>query len=265
MKQTTATRELDPSLINTGIMPGDVQQVTLAPNDPFIWRLHPDQWDCWTDPLDGQHYVVPMVSMEVISNGINGINKMPVNPDVAQVLIAAKDRIARGAALGWIYPSPELTIPSEFLPPGVAAGGYLRRTPTKSASEASGYFWHTAFDTFVPDEQGRQVVVCDRRRLYTYLRAMLVASRKAQRPPWNIMASERALQRLLAPVQQRLQTLRGQPATDHIRDQIRHVEAQLKAIETIVRSDGTPDVEPEPGPKVNAKPKAKADEAAAAA
>ena len=250
MKQPSATKtrpKVDINSIDQGVNPSAIVEITLRPNAPFLWRIHPHQWDVWTDSETGDPMVVPMLSKDIASNGLNGISGLPEDPSIVDVITKMADRIALEKARGWVYIATDTHISSEFLPPGVGAGGYLRKTPTKTSTGATGYYWHDAFTTFSHDGQGRQVAVCSRLHLYRWLTAMIQASRAAGRGSFNIVPSASAVDAVLAPLRSHMKVLEGNPATSDNIEKLQVIRQQIAGIRSQIADavrQSAPEVEP---------------------
>ena len=250
MKQPNATKsrpKVDVASIDQGVNPRAIVEVTLRPNAPFLWRIHPQQWDVWSDPQTGEPMTVPLLSKDIASNGLNGVSGLPEDPSIVDVIAKMADRIALEQSKGWVYIATDTHISSEFLPPGVGAGGYLRKTPTKTSTGATGYYWHDAFTTFSHDSQGRQIAVCSRPHLYRWLTAMIQASRTAKRGSFNMVPSGAAVEAVLAPLRSRLKVLEGSPATSDNLEKLEVVRKEIASIRSQIAEavrQSAPEVEP---------------------
>lgn len=89
---------------------------------PFLYRHWPMSWEI--GEIDGSPAWLPRIEPHLLVKGADGIRTPgPHEPESA----AYSDSVLKARRKGWVYLPLSTIIPTELLPPGVAAGRYRRR------------------------------------------------------------------------------------------------------------------------------------------
>lgn len=224
---------LAPSKVQDAASMGDLK---IRPNWPFLYRVSANEFDLV--PIDGERVLVPKFGCDVIEPGVNNVRgyKPETHSDIWH---AAEAPMRRKVAEGWRYLSPDETIPADFLPDGVSAGGFLRRRRTVTTSGAEGWFWHDCWTTFEMGVDGL-IPVAHRDLMYRYLRAANAVGIANPGSVFDIRPSPQALQRVRGPFDQAMRAWeRATNVHAEIRDE-RLAEAReaIKAVDAAASSVG---------------------------
>lgn len=214
----------------------DSGDLRLKPNWPLLYRVCSHEFELVT--LDGEAVLIPKLGADVIEPGVNNVKAY--KPDsTAEILSAAEAPMRRNMGTGWRYLSPDETIPADFLPDGVSAGGFLRRRRTVTTSGAEGWFWHDCWTTFEMGVDGL-IPVAHRDLMYRYLRAANAVGIANPGSVFDIKPSPQALQRVRGPFDQAMRAWeRATNVHAEIRDE-RLAEAReaIKAVDAAASSVG---------------------------
>jgi hypothetical protein len=184
---------LSPSKVQDASSMADLK---IRPNWPFLYRVSVNEFDLV--PIDGEKVLIPKFGCDVIEPGVNNVKGY--KPDsFADVWTAAGPPMTRKVAEGWRYLSPDETIPADFLPDGVPAGGFLRRRRTVMTTGLEGYYWHDCWTTFEPGGDGQIIPVKHPDLMYRYLRAANVVGIANPGSVFDLRPSTQALARVRGP------------------------------------------------------------------
>lgn len=184
---------LAPSKVQDAASMGDLK---IRPNWPFLYRVSANEFDLV--PIDGERVLVPKFGCDVIEPGVNNVRgyKPETHSDIWH---AAEAPMRRKVAEGWRYLSPDETIPADFLPDGVSAGGFLRRRRTVMATGLEGWYWHDCWTTFETGADGQLTPVKHPDLMYRYLRAANVVGLANPGTVFDIRPSTQAIARVRGP------------------------------------------------------------------
>lgn len=244
----------------------DLGVLNLKPQSPVLYRVSANSFDLVT--IDGEQVLVPQLGMDFIEPGVNGVGPYKAT-DIEAVLRAATPVMRRRTAEGWRYLSPVATIPTVFLPDGVAAGGYLRVRPTVTPSGLEGKYWYDAWTTF---ELGADGVTATSHRdiMNRYLHAANIVGRRHPGDTFDIAPTQTAIARIKGPTANAIKSWEraNNIPTDVRNERLEQHRANLAALENAMapfraKSAPKPDgkearldeAKADPAPKPPRKPK----------
>lgn len=168
-------------------------RVVHAPNPPFFLRHHARGWDI--GEVDGEvagvklsgSYWLPEMALFVIQPGAGGCRTRNKSEEFSGVY----DRAVRNAReAGWNFIDPSADIPTECLPVGVPAGGYLRELPcVDPRTGAVGIFHCEAWNVPTLDAPGEPHRLVFERARHNRWRAWLVLTGQVHAPSAAVLGA----------------------------------------------------------------------------
>ena len=158
-----------------------------VPNDPFFLVHDPLKVSCWEVVKVGDKaVVVPVLNRMVLAAGINGIRILRQGESRPER--AYEEEVIRRKTRGQIVLDASSAIPTECLPAGVPAGGYLREMPCEMMGR-SGTYHVEAWQIPLPTGEGERQRFAWDRPSYNLWRAWLVATERIPAPAAHVLAA----------------------------------------------------------------------------
>lgn len=163
------------------------QVLAVPPEARFIYRYSPDSWELVQ--VDGKPALIPVFSKILLVPGVNGIPMVRAGGGMLEARSIEQieaEAITKAQLKGWGIIPLGLTVPAEYLPPGVSPGLLRRVVMTVSGEER----WHDCFETHQPQAIGGVKVVYHRAHFHRWMAGMVEAGNFGE-PPAHVVPSLR--------------------------------------------------------------------------
>ena len=211
-------------LLKSPVATGYQATPVASPNVRFFFRHWPREWE--VEDVEGVPHWLPRLSPHVLKPGSGNIRTL--SPSEAHLPHRAYESSVMNARRdGWIYMDPEEDVPSEFLPEGVPAGGYLRGLDCVSRSGGQGTRWVTAWTIPVRTLPGEVQQWSFDRDGYNQWRKHLVATGVVEPPESSVMS------KYIARIRRHVSRNKAKPLPTDLRaERVGRINARLEKAES---------------------------------